>query len=263
MCFAYDAAPPDLPADRVRAPLAGGAGVERMTLTATDGTPFSVALAESPAPAGPAVLVLPDVRGLYGFYEELAERFAQAGHHALVLDLFGRTAGLGPRDGDFEYLPHVRATTAEGVLGDAAVAVAALRERTGTQEVVSVGFCFGGSWSYLAANDATLDLTGAVAFYGGLDRSAWGLPSPKEHGAEARCPVLGLFGGADESIPPADRAELEAGLAASGQPYELHVYEGAPHAFFDRAAAEHADASADAWRRTLDFVAGQHVDAPA
>ena len=43
-------------------------------------------------------MILPDVRGLYPFYTELAERFAQAGYHAIALDYFGRTAGLGPRD---------------------------------------------------------------------------------------------------------------------------------------------------------------------
>lgn len=264
MCFAFDALPPDLPADRRRAPLAGGAAAERFTLTSADGTELSVAYAEAPAPSGgPAVLIYPDVRGLYGFYVTLAERFAEAGHHALVLDYFGRTAGLGPRDDDFEYLPHVQATTAEGVLGDALAATAELRRRSGVQEVVAVGFCFGGSWSYLSANDEALALTGAVAFYGGLDRSKWGLPSPKEHGAEARCPVLGLFGGDDGSIPPEDRAELEEGLARSGQPYELIVYEGAPHSFFDRGQEEHREASEDAWRRTLDFLAGTHAHAPA
>ena len=248
----------------MRAPLAGGAGIERLTLTSADGTDLSAGLAESPDGAGRAgVLIYPDVRGLYGFYEQLAERFAQAGHHAIVMDFFGRTAGLGPRDDDFEFMPHVRQTTAEGVLADAAATVAALRERTGVTEVVSVGFCFGGSWSYLSANETALDLSGAVAFYGGLDRSKWGLPSPKEHGAEARCPVLGLFGGADESIPEGDREELRAGLEASGQPFELVVYDGAPHSFFDRSAAEHAEASADAWRRTLDFVEGARTPAAA
>ena len=66
MCFAFDALPPDLPADRLRAPLAGGAAAERSTLTSADGTEFSVAYAESPSPSGPAVLIYPDVRGLLG-----------------------------------------------------------------------------------------------------------------------------------------------------------------------------------------------------
>ena len=72
MCFAFDAHPPDLPADLVLPPLAGGAAAEVLELTSADGTRFSAALAESPAGAEPAVVILPDVRGLYRFYIELA-----------------------------------------------------------------------------------------------------------------------------------------------------------------------------------------------
>ena len=110
MCFAFDASPPDLPADI--APIAGGAGAELLELESADGTRFSAALAESPEPRGHAVVILPDVRGLYPFYSELAERFAAAGHHAIAIDYFGRTAGLGPRGEDFEYMPHVSETAA-------------------------------------------------------------------------------------------------------------------------------------------------------
>ena len=47
MCFAFDARPPDLPADLVHPRMAGGAGAEKLELTSADGTVFSAALAES------------------------------------------------------------------------------------------------------------------------------------------------------------------------------------------------------------------------
>ena len=72
MCFAFDAHPPDLPADLALPTLAGGAAAELLELTSADGTRFSAALAESPEPRGRAVVILPDVRGLYPFYSELA-----------------------------------------------------------------------------------------------------------------------------------------------------------------------------------------------
>src|SRR4029077_6570857 len=90
----------------------GGAGAELLELRSADGTPFSAAFAESPVGSEPGVVILPDVRGLYRFYIELAERFAAAGHHAIAIDYFGRTAGLGPRDEDFDYMPHVNAPRA-------------------------------------------------------------------------------------------------------------------------------------------------------
>ena len=76
-------------------------------------------------------MILPDVRGLYPFYSELAERFAQAGHHAIAIDYFGRSAGLGPRGEEFEYMPHVGQLRVPQVHADAEAAIAALRDRTG------------------------------------------------------------------------------------------------------------------------------------
>ena len=68
------------------------------------------------------VVVLPDVRGLYRFYEELALRFAERGYAAVAIDYFGRTAGVGKRDDDFAYMEHVAQTTPEGIQADVAAA---------------------------------------------------------------------------------------------------------------------------------------------
>ena len=254
MCFAFDAHPPDLPSDLALPPLAGGAAAEVLELTSADGTRFSAALAESPAGAEPAVVILPDVRGLYRFYIELAERFAEAGHHAIAIDYFGRTAGTGARDEDFEYMPHVQQTRVPDVQDDVAAAIEALGERTGATSFVTVGFCFGGSQSFAAATNPELDLAGAVGFYGRLVPAREGAPAPIEGAPETRCPLLGLFGGADEAIPPADVEAFEGALAQSGVEHEIVTYPGAPHSFFDRRYEEHAEACADAWRRVLSFL---------
>src|SRR6476661_7054577 len=111
MCFSADARPPQLPADLALPPLAGGGAAERVELTSADGARFSAAFAASPEPRGPAVAIIPDVRGLYRFYIELAERFAQAGHDAIAFDPFGRTAGTGERPADWDFWEHVLATT--------------------------------------------------------------------------------------------------------------------------------------------------------
>ncbi len=263
MCFDHDASPPELPADLRRVPIAGGAAAERLTLQAADGTAVEAALAPSAEGGDVGVVIIPDVRGLYRFYVELAERFAGAGHHAIAVDLFGRTAGAAERDDEFDFWPHVAETTVEGVQTDIAAAVAALRERTGVQRIVTVGFCFGGMQSFFAATSAALDLDGAVAFYGGLDGSRFGLPDAKDEIRGARCPVLALFGGADAGIPASDREVFEANLRASGAEHEVVVYDGAPHSFFDRKQAEFAAASADAWRRTLGFLGGIGARTPA
>jgi carboxymethylenebutenolidase len=255
MCFDYDSRPPELPADLICRPISGGAAAEQLVLTSADGTDFSAALAEAEG-GGPGVVIIPDVRGLYPFYVELAERFAQAGHSAIAFDYYGRTAGLGPRDDEFDYGPHRQEVKLDQALGDLAAAIDALRERTGAGMVVSVGFCFGGSLSFVAGAAPELDLAGVVGLYGVLDRSRFDGQGVLAQAAEIRRPLLGLFGGADGAIPREQVDELESALSESGVEHEIHVYPGAPHSFFDRKQEEFAEESEDAWRRILAFLDG-------
>ena len=237
------------------APLAGGAAAEEIVLESADGTRFSAALARTDSGSGLGVVILPDVRGLYRFYAELAERFADAGHDAIAIDYFGRTAGTGERDDEFDFWPHVMETRVPQVQADLAAGAAALRDRAGVERVATVGFCFGGTQSFLAAANRDLGLDRVVGFYGRLEASPRGLPEPAREAHHMACPVLGLFGGADESIPPEHVERFDAALGAAGVEHEIVTYPGAPHSFFDRAFADYADACADAWRRVLGFLA--------
>ncbi len=200
------------------------------------------------------MVILPDVRGLFGFYQRLAEQFAALGIDALAIDYFGRTAGTGPRDEAFDHMAHVHQTTHEGVRTDVAAAVAHLRARGRAQSIFTVGFCFGGSHSFLQATDYELDLAGVIGFYGGMKPRSEGAPTPITAAPYATMPVLGLFGGADRGIPIEQVDEFTAGLEASGVEHTVHVYPGAPHSFFDRAHADYADECADAWRRMREFI---------
>jgi carboxymethylenebutenolidase len=254
MCFDFDARPPAPPTDLLLAPIAGGAGAELLELTSADGTTFSAALAEAPDSNGAAVVILPDVRGLYPFYAELAERFAQSGHHSIAIDYFGRTAGLGPRGEEFEYRTHLEQLKVPQVQADATAAVTALQERTGAQSVVTVGFCMGGFQSFLAGADLANTLSGVVGFYGILAGSRFGAPGPLARVSEIKTPVLGLFGGEDQAIGVEQVEQFDAALGKVGVEREIHVYPGAPHSFFDRRYEEHAEACDDAWRRMLGFL---------
>jgi carboxymethylenebutenolidase len=251
MCFEFDAHPPAPPRDLLRPPIAGGAGAELLELTSADGTRFSAAIAESSEGRG-GIVILPDVRGLYPFYTELAERFAQTGYHAIVLDYFGRTAGLGPRDEEFEYMPHVQQLKIAAVQDDLRASAAALADRTGASSPATVGFCLGGFQSFMAAADVT-GLSAAVGFYGILS-DRFGVPGPIDRAGDMRRPVLGLFGGADQAIPVEDVEQFDQGLTDAGVEHEIHVYPDAPHSFFDRRFEEHAEACADAWRRMVGFL---------
>jgi carboxymethylenebutenolidase len=197
-------------------------------------------------------VILPDVRGLYRFYEELALRFAERGITAVAIDYFGRTAGAAKRGDDFEYMPHVQATTAEGVHADVRAAVEHLRSQ-GVKSIFTVGFCFGGRQSWLAAAGAH-GLAGAIGFYGRPGLGQDGSPGPAQRAAELEAPILGLMGGADQGIPAEDVEAFEAALADASVEHELVTYPGAPHSFFDRKHEEFQDASDDAWARSLAFI---------
>jgi carboxymethylenebutenolidase len=252
MCFEFDALPPLLPADVPR--VAGGAAAEVLELESPDGTRFSAAFAGTSEVRGPGVLIYPDVRGLYPFYIDLAERFAEAGHHAVVIDYFGRTAGLGPRDEDFEYMEHVPQTRSAQIQEDSMAAIDEVSRRVGETRFVAVGFCFGGGEAFLATTNDGLGLAGAVGFYAGLDRARWGLEGPLDRAFDMKGPLLGLFGGADQGISEEQIEEFSRRLDAAGVEHDFHVYPGAPHSFFDRRAEEFEADSADAWRRVLAFV---------
>src|SRR5690349_9378959 len=144
MCFELDSSPP--------IPVIAGAAVshEDLVLRAADGNELAAFLATPEEQTRTGVVVLPDVRGLYRFYEELALRLAERGYAALAIDYFGRTAGVGKREADFEYRPHVDATTDEGVQADTRTAVERLRAG-GATAIFTVGFCFGGRNSWIAA----------------------------------------------------------------------------------------------------------------
>src|SRR5881409_2097014 len=122
MCFDRDSLPPV-------SVLAGGALThEDLVLEASDGAKLAAFAALPDETSGAGVVIFPDVRGLYRFYEELALRFAERGYTAVAFDYFGRTAGVEKRGDDFEYAPHVQQTTPDGVQRDTAAAVARLRD---------------------------------------------------------------------------------------------------------------------------------------
>ena len=257
MCFDHDSRPPILP-------IAGGALDSReLTLTAEDGNRLTAFEARAAKPTGAAVLLLPDVRGLHDYYEELGLRFAENGIDSLAIDWFGRTAGLGRRKDGFEYMPHVGRTTWAGISADIAAGAAHLRStEPGPAALFTVGFCFGGRAAFLSPT-LGLDLAGSVGFYGPpVGPGRGGTPAPVDVADQIASPILGQFGGADEGIPPEAIEAFEAALTTAGVEHRLIVYPGAPHSFFDRKAADYADECERAWSETLAFIRAHTPGAP-
>ena len=252
MCYETIARPP-FP------PIGGGSGETRaqdLVLRAEDGTAVAAHAVTHATPGGPGMVILPDVRGLHPFYVDLAARFADVGVHAVAFDYFGRTAGAEQRGDDFEYRPHVQQTRPDTVAQDVAASVAHLRSEAGggANAVFTVGFCFGGRNSFNQAARGH-GLAGVIGFYGfPVPRDETDADGPSTLASRYECPVLGLFAGADRNITLDKVDTFERALDEAGVANEIVVYDGAPHSFFDRTAEEHAEASADAWRRMLAFI---------
>ena len=254
MCYDATARPP-VP------PIAGGAGTaegDRIVLTSADGARFSAFSAVAPkGRGGPGIVILPDVRGLHPFYQDLALRFADAGIHATAFDYFGRTAGLGERDDEFDWMAHTQQTRPDTIAMDVAATADRVRSPEGgaAASLFTVGFCFGGRNSFNQAARGH-GRAGVIGFYGGVaPRDDADHEAPVNLVSRYECPVLGLFAGEDQRITRDHVDRFERALGDAGVANECVVYDGAPHSFFDRYQPDHREASDDAWRRMLAFIA--------
>jgi carboxymethylenebutenolidase len=133
------------------------------------------------------------------------------------------------------------------VIASGKAAVAYLKGRPdSTGKVGAVGFCWGGdAVNNLAVNEP--ELSAGVAYYGGQPKA--------EDVPKIRAALMLHYGGLDERVNAGIPA-YEAALKQAGKTYELHVYEGANHAFNnDTNAARFDKAAADlAWSRTTSFL---------
>jgi carboxymethylenebutenolidase len=255
VCFDHDSRPPITP-------IAGAAlDSGELTLTANDGNRFRAFAARAAEPTAAGMIVLPDVRGLHTYYEDLALRFAEHGIDAIAIDYFGRTAGPGRRETGFDHSPHVTQLTWAGLSADIRAAATHIRSKAGggVRDLFTTGFCVGGRISFLAAT-LGLDLAGVIGFYGwpvGAHRS--NTPAPEALAEQIASPVLALFGGADDAIPADAVESFEAALRVAGVEARVITYPNAPHSFFDKKADEYSRTSEAAWAEVLGFVRSNSV----
>ena len=214
------------------------------------------------------IILIHEIWGLVPHIVDVADRFAAEGYVVLAPDLLsdiGVTPELGAElhalvsDPDEAIRTAAQPRLREALApmrapGFAGRAVAQLR--TAVDELAAepgvngriavVGFCFGGSYSFaLAAADDRV--RAAVPFYGTA-------PSPDAI-ASISCPVLAIYGAHDPAIIDA-LPDVRSQMAAAGVDFTDKVYPDAAHAFFnDTGSRYRADDAADAWARTIAFLA--------
>lgn len=192
----------------------------------------------------PGVVVIQEWWGLDQHVKDVTEKFAQEGFVALAPDLYHGKVTSEPDEARKLVMELDRERAMLEV--DAAAAYLQGQADLAGDKVGVVGFCLGGGLS-LMAGIRSQRFGASVVFYGGN-------PNPLDQVQSLNCPVLGLYGEADQGIPPARVNELEVALHRYGKEHELHIYPETPHAFFnDHRESYRAEASADAWRRTVQF----------
>jgi carboxymethylenebutenolidase len=225
-----------------------------VTVQTTDGE-MGLYEAAPDGPAGGAVVVLQEAFGVNDHIEDVVRRLAAEGFHAVAPHLFHRSGDpeLG-YDTIEKVLPHMGALSEQGLLDDLDAAVSHLSERGfGLAGVGVVGFCMGGSVTFLAA--ARRAFGAAVTFYGGgVAESRFGMPPLVELALDLKTPWLGLFGDEDTGIPVDQVEALRAAAARAPVPTEVVRYAEAGHGFHcARPSAYHEASAADGWRRTLEW----------
>lgn len=221
-------------------------------------------------PAGashpPVVIVVCEIFGVHEHIADVARRFAKLGYLAIAPELFVRQGDAGRYTDIPKLVAEVvsRAPDAQ-VMADLDACVAWARAHGGdTARLGVTGFCWGGriTWLYAAHNPG---VKAGVAWYGKLAAPATALQPlrPVDVAARLHAPVLGLYGGLDESIPLDTVEQMKTALAAGGaaaQRSEFVVYPDAPHAFHaDYRPGYRAAAAQDGWQRCLAWFKAQGV----
>ena len=200
----------------------------------------------------PTMVVIEEIFGVHEYIKDICRRYAKLGYFAIAPELFARQGDAAHADIKTivtDIVPKVPDAQAMADL-DATIAYAGSTGKADTGRRGATGFCWGGRMIWLYAHHDP-QLKAAVAFYGILGGKA-SPPTPikpqnpLDFGHDVTVPVLGLYGGHDDNIPPDLIAQMQAEL--KGTPSQIVVYPDAPHGFFaDYRPSYRPEAARDAW----------------
>ena len=195
----------------------------------------------------PAVLILHERWGLTQHFQEMTYRLAQHGYVALAVDQYSRIGSMVTSDTSYagQLMTKLNGPL---LMQDLTAAVEYLnyQEYVKKNRIAVMGFDMGGTFA-LSFAAARRQLRACVAFYGKV---------PVEPLNALRCPVLYHQAEEDDSVTAQEVSTLSDKLTAQNVACEIHKYPGTTHGFFNSARPEvyQAEAAAEAWTRTLEFL---------
>jgi carboxymethylenebutenolidase len=229
------------------------------TSFAADGKPVSYRSGDETVqgmlytPAGkgpfPGIIVIHEWWGLNDWVKEQASKLADQGYEALAIDLYRGKVATTP-DMAHELMRGVPDDRANRDL-EAAFTFLESQPNVKKNRIGAIGWCMGGGYSLDVALDEPA-LAADVINYGHLVTDSAQIK-------KINAPILGLFGGLDQGITPDDVHKFEAAMKQQGKTVEIKIYPDAGHAFENpnnkNTPGYRADDAADAWQRTLNFLA--------
>ena len=211
----------------------------------------------APAAGGPfpVVLVVQEIFGVHEHIRDVCRRLAKLGWLAVAPELYHRHGDVSKIENFQEIISRVVSKVPDArVMGDLDATVAWAGANGGDTERLGItGFCWGGRivWLYAAHSDK---VKAGVAWYGRLVSQTDDLHprNPVDVAVDLRCPVLGLYGGADQGIPLDTVESMRAAIAKGKSQSEIVIYPDAPHGFHaDYRPSYRQDRAEDGWKKLL------------
>ena len=194
----------------------------------------------------PGLILIHEWWGLNDNIRENARKFAELGYVALAVDLYEGESATTP-DEARKLATGVR-NNVEGAFKNLKSAVSFMKGHASVNQdrVASIGWCFGGGWSYQIAKNG-LGVRASIIYYGRFN--------PKDDLSKMRATILGHFGAKDRGIKVDTVEEFQARLKTLSGVHEIYIYENAGHGFANEGASRYNKEAADlAWKRTVTFL---------
>jgi carboxymethylenebutenolidase len=216
------------------------------------------AYAASPAGGGthPVVIVIEEIFGVHEYIKDTCRRLAKLGYMAVAPEFYARLGDLSKMTDVQQIIRDVISKAPDAQFQSdltAAVAWARASGRGDKERLAVTGFCRGGRQTWLTAESNTA-VRAAVAWYGPVTGPTSDIQpyTATDLAAQLKCPLLGLYGGADTGIPVDQVRTAEGKAKAAGKTIEIVVYPDTPHGFHaDYRPSYRKDAAEDGWQRML------------
>jgi carboxymethylenebutenolidase len=206
----------------------------------------------------PVILVIQEIFGVHAHIQDICRRLAKLGYLAIAPEMFARQGDVSKMTDIQEIRSKVvsKVPDAQAMSDlDATVDWAQKSAKGNINKLGITGFCWGGRmvWLYSSHNPK---VKAGVAWYGRLVGNSTALTPkhPIDIAATLKVPVLGLYGGKDESIPNDTVEKMRDVLKTGSSGSEIVLYPDTPHAFnADYRPTYREKEAEDAWKRLQDW----------